>query len=243
MASCATKSPVLLTYSGVLNISKTYQNERTLGKNCWKINSMTHLILYLLQQIKRTPGFFYCRNSQARLTIRDTGVLNLWSPYFWTQYVTRSRRDKNLITPVVWKMNYMCWRIYSTTSLGSLSSGAWRIVCVWGPRQGYELTHKQLETHGCVISNVATDGLVLKHQAISIHSTDKVLNVLDQSHEKNNYFDTNINYIYWKKRPRCFRVNRYVMPTLPLKPAECQTFLPGGFISTILWDILEWGIM
>ena len=28
------------------------------------------------------------------------------------------------------------------------------------------------ETHGCVVSTVATDALVLKHQAISIHSAD-----------------------------------------------------------------------
>ena len=41
------------------------------------------------------------------------------------------------------------------------------------------LTPKQLETHGCILSNVATDALVLKHQAISIHSADWIVNVLD----------------------------------------------------------------
>ena len=35
------------------------------------------------------------------------------------------------------------------------------------------LIHKGLETHGCVYSAVATVTLVLKHQAISIHSADK----------------------------------------------------------------------
>ena len=35
-----------------------------------------------------------------------------------------------------------------------------------------ELTLKYRETHGCVVSTVATDGLVLKHQAISIHNAD-----------------------------------------------------------------------
>ena len=30
------------------------------------------------------------------------------------------------------------------------------------------LTHKQLKTHQCVISTVATNALVLKHQAICI---------------------------------------------------------------------------
>ena len=35
-----------------------------------------------------------------------------------------------------------------------------------------ELTHKHREPHGYVVSTVATDALVLKHQAISILSTD-----------------------------------------------------------------------
>ena len=34
------------------------------------------------------------------------------------------------------------------------------------------LTHKKQETHGCIVSTVATDALVLEHQAISIHSSD-----------------------------------------------------------------------
>ena len=36
----------------------------------------------------------------------------------------------------------------------------------------YAITWLQPETHGCVLSMVAPDGLVLKHQAISIHSAD-----------------------------------------------------------------------
>ena len=35
-----------------------------------------------------------------------------------------------------------------------------------------QLTLKHGETHGCVVSTVAPDALVLKHQAISILSTD-----------------------------------------------------------------------
>ena len=34
------------------------------------------------------------------------------------------------------------------------------------------LTPKHRETHGCVVSTVATDALVLMHQAISIHNAD-----------------------------------------------------------------------
>ena len=37
---------------------------------------------------------------------------------------------------------------------------------------GVQLTLKHRETHGCVVSTVATDALVLKHQAISIHNAD-----------------------------------------------------------------------
>ena len=44
------------------------------------------------------------------------------------------------------------------------------------------LTPKQLETHGCVISNVATGALVLKQETISAHSADKIIIVLDQFH-------------------------------------------------------------
>ena len=45
-----------------------------------------------------------------------------------------------------------------------------------------QLTPKHRETHGCVVSTVATDALVLKHQAISILSTDLTFNLLDQFH-------------------------------------------------------------
>ena len=36
----------------------------------------------------------------------------------------------------------------------------------------FQLTPKHRKTHGCVVSIVATDALVLKHQAINIHNTD-----------------------------------------------------------------------
>ena len=46
----------------------------------------------------------------------------------------------------------------------------------------HTLTHKQLETLGFVLSTVATEALVLKHQAISIHSSDQILIALEQFH-------------------------------------------------------------
>ena len=45
-----------------------------------------------------------------------------------------------------------------------------------------ESTHKQLETHGCILSTVATDVLVPMHQAISIHSADQIFTVMSLIH-------------------------------------------------------------
>ena len=54
------------------------------------------------------------------------------------------------------------------------------------------LTPKHQETHGCVVSTVATDALVLKHQAISIHNADWIFIVLDHFHIK-------ILHLWWTK--------------------------------------------
>ena len=51
---------------------------------------------------------------------------------------------------------------------------------IWDP----VLTIKHREMHGCVVSTVATDALVLKHQAISINNADQTFIVLDQFHIK-----------------------------------------------------------
>ena len=66
----------------------------------------------------------------------------------------------------------------------------WQLFCL----SLYALTHNYLETHECVISTVATDALVLKHQAISTqvlkhqaistHNADPVRIILDQLHTK-----------------------------------------------------------
>ena len=49
------------------------------------------------------------------------------------------------------------------------------------------LTLKQLVTHGCVPLTEPTDALVLKHQAISIHSADEIFNGLHHFHTKISY--------------------------------------------------------
>ena len=50
--------------------------------------------------------------------------------------------------------------------------------------QAMFLTLKHQETHGCLVSTVATDALVLKHQAISIHNADETFIVVDQFYIK-----------------------------------------------------------
>ena len=41
------------------------------------------------------------------------------------------------------------------------------------------ITLKPLEMHERILSTVATDALVLKHQAVSIHSADWIFNALN----------------------------------------------------------------
>ena len=53
---------------------------------------------------------------------------------------------------------------------------------IWWRSDYEDLSHEQLEVHGCLLSTVATDVLVLKHQAIDIHSAEYIHIVLDQFH-------------------------------------------------------------
>ena len=46
------------------------------------------------------------------------------------------------------------------------------------------LIHKQSETHGCPVGIVATDVLVLKHQAVITHNVDHKFILLDHIHTK-----------------------------------------------------------
>ena len=39
-----------------------------------------------------------------------------------------------------------------------------------------------MEIHGCILNTFATDALVLKHQAISIHSAGSIFIALGQFH-------------------------------------------------------------
>ena len=46
------------------------------------------------------------------------------------------------------------------------------------------LTHKRLEMYGCVLTDLATDALVLQHQDIRIPSVDQIFIVVDQFQTK-----------------------------------------------------------
>ena len=81
-------------------------------------------------------------------------------------------------------------------------------VMTWYWTGDKPLTLKHWETYGCVVSTVATDALVLKHQAISIHNVDYTFIVLDQFHIKLLHirWTASENEItFWKKMTQSFK--------------------------------------
>ena len=61
-----------------------------------------------------------------------------------------------------------------------MASVKWRPFCL-----GLNvLTHNQLEMHRCVLSTVAADALVVKHQALSIHGANQISIALDWVQKK-----------------------------------------------------------
>ena len=64
------------------------------------------------------------------------------------------------------------------------------------------LTHKQLEMLWYILSTVATDALVLKHQAISIYSVEQIFIVLDQLQTVTGKNVRKWNYTFWKKKKK-----------------------------------------
>ena len=72
----------------------------------------------------------------------------------------------------------------------------------------FSLTLKHRETHGRVVSTMATDALVLKHQAISIQNADLTFIVLDQFQIKLLHirWTASENKItFWKKNTKSFK--------------------------------------
>ena len=58
-------------------------------------------------------------------------------------------------------------------------------------------THKQLEMRECVISTVATNAMVLKHQAVRIYNTDQMSTALDQFRKTIKFVANNITKRNW----------------------------------------------
>ena len=72
--------------------------------------------------------------------------------------------------------------------------------------QQHTLTHNQLETHGCVLSTVATDGLALKLQAPSMSADQNQLHWT--ALKKKKIIVDNIKIKIWilkKKKMRLFK--------------------------------------
>ena len=103
----------------------------------------------------------------------------------------------------------------------------------WMKMYEFHLTPKHWETHGCVVSTVATDALVLKHQAISIHNADQIFIVLDQFHIRilHLWCTTLENKItFWKKWLSRLRVKIPVkfVPNALVSDKQCQWKRPQG---------------
>ena len=69
----------------------------------------------------------------------------------------------------------MAAELYRKTALGDLS--VMELIDKHKIQPPYtfaisKFSHKQLEMYGCIFNSVATGGLVLKHQSISIHKAD-----------------------------------------------------------------------
>ena len=58
--------------------------------------------------------------------------------------------------------------------------------------------------HGCILSNVATDALVLKHQVISIHSADLISIALGQFQTKMLHLWCENWIWFWKQKITLF---------------------------------------
>ena len=77
----------------------------------------------------------------------------------------------------IWFGGYIVW-FYIQVRINQLCVDKMKVVmCIL-----VDKSIKQLETDGHILSTVTTDVLVLKHQAISIHSADKIFIVLEQLH-------------------------------------------------------------
>ena len=131
-------------------------------------------------------------------------LLFLWEFVASERLLSQSEiASKQIWWPSAWQtLNLCCFRLLLQTSW-SLENDTFVFIKTHNSRsltpnvvshKGlHGLTHKWLEIYGCIISTLDTAVLVLKHQAISTHSADKLFIILDPFHIK-------ILHLLWGKK-------------------------------------------
>ena len=95
-----------------------------------------------------------------------------------------------------------------------------RVSSIWNMlMQQHTLTHNQLETHGCVLSTVATDGSALKLQALSMSADQNQLHWTAFKKKKISWPILKSKFEFWKKKCGCLRV-------------KCTSW---SFVSSCIW--------
>ena len=111
--------------------------------------------------------FWYISNTHGNL-------INIRQQYIWYSNELTFHEEKWVNFPWTICTVYHIQHILIPRSiLRQTASPEWLTQMLAWNIQILTITHKQLETHGCLSSNVATDALVLKHQAISIDNAEK----------------------------------------------------------------------
>ena len=133
------------------HIKKVYQSDMCFGSHILQTGDFHRDCgIHNGQQPARYPEFW-----QHLIAIKSTDYV------FVSVTVNVCECVANLIPSISYQKRTLTLRLFEL-GLDNILFSARDIV----------LTLKHRETHGCVVSTVATDALVLKHQAISILSTD-----------------------------------------------------------------------
>ena len=90
------------------------------------------------------------------------------------------------------------------------------------------LAYKQLELHGCILNAIVTDGLVLKHQAISIQIAEWINCIGPASW-------INVTVHFAKKTPSSL-IARFMGPTWG-PPGSCRHHV--GLMNLAIWVVSE----
>ena len=104
----------------------------------------------------------------------DTGAI-IWLPIWLPQYLWSNPEEYGVNKSCESTSNYIVNKTKQNKAQYNCVHILWDIFLYTESLYKHNdstLTPKHRETHGCVVSTVATDALVLKHQAISIHNAD-----------------------------------------------------------------------